>query len=66
MVLAKAITSGDFVAAAKVLDEDLRSDSHSSETKSQLLCNRGFCYQQVGLLRKALKVIRRAKPERLT
>lgn len=56
MDLEKAISSGDFVAAAKVFDRELRSGAGSDVEKAQLLCNRGFCYQRAGLLRKALKV----------
>ena len=56
MDLEKAIASGDFVAAAKVFDEELRSGAGLDTEKAQLFCNRGFCYQQAGLLRKALKV----------
>lgn len=56
MDLAKAIASHDFIAAAKVFDKELRTESSSGESRSQLLCNRAYCYQQAGLLRKALKV----------
>ena len=56
MDLEKAIASSDFVAAAKVFDKELRSGAGSDPDKAQLLCNRAFCYQQAGLLRKALKV----------
>ncbi|KAK9834212.1 hypothetical protein WJX84_007873, partial [Apatococcus fuscideae] len=55
MDLAKAIASHDFIAAAKVFDKELRTESSSGESRSQLLCNRAYCYQQAGLLRKALK-----------
>ena len=59
MDLGTAIASSDFVAAAKVLDKELRSGAQADTNKAQLLCNRGFCYQKAGLLRKALKVKRR-------
>ncbi|KAK9842872.1 hypothetical protein WJX74_003734 [Apatococcus lobatus] len=55
MDLEKAIASSEFVAAAKVLDKELRSAAGSDQDKAEILCNRGFCYQQAGLLRKALK-----------
>jgi Tfp pilus assembly protein PilF len=55
---ASLLASKNWSSAIKQLDQALSSPGEASQ--AQLLLNRGFCMQQLGLFRKALKVSRMA------
>lgn len=55
--LAGAVRSGNYTAAVKLIDLALRdARAAGSASLGQMLCNRAYCYHQLGLLRKAIKV----------
>ena len=55
--IAAAVRSGNYTAAVKLIDLALKdARAASSANLGQLLCNRAYCYHQLGLLRKAIKV----------
>lgn len=53
---ASLLASKNWSLAIKQLDQALSTPGEASQ--AQLLLNRGFCMQQLGLFRKALKVSR--------
>ena len=55
--LAAAVRCSNFAGAVKLIDLALKvARGAGSANLGQLLCNRAYCYHQLGLLRKALKV----------
>ena len=54
----KALAAGNFSAAIKSLDSQLKQAQVDGAESSlpQLYCNRAFCYEQLQLHRRALKV----------
>ncbi len=55
--LGAAVRSGNYTAAVKLIDPALQEARRGSGAGMvQLLCNRAYCYHQLGLLRKAIKV----------
>ena len=54
--LAAAVRSGNYTAAVKLIDLGLKDARGAGSAKLvQLLCNRAYCYHQLGLLRNSAK-----------
>ena len=54
--LVELVTARNFPAALKILDLDVSASQEDGPVLSNLLCNRAYCFQQLDLQRKALKV----------
>ena len=54
-----AVRCGNYSDAVKLLDQVLQQARRDDSARvTQLLCNRAYCYHQLGLLRKAVKACR--------